>query len=236
MWFKSKCFYIVVSICSSAWHQHVFFTMQWWIIQENSWHMAPFKGLMWLDLPGFPPTLPVGSIVPLHETSWLSTVWAHVAAIDGRHTISPTRSRRPPHGCRNHWKDSSTSSQTWPSPGALCTVSKRPIFSPSSSSSTSVDLSYSPPPAHTFSLFIFSFSPTAFWEISVSLSGLVFRTWTLWNWRSCIKPLFPQSGSKSLQGDQHLTEEKEQSRRKMKHFVWKLFFSQAKRSFTLKPL
>lgn len=32
--------------------------------------MAPLtEGLMWLDLPGFPPTLSLGSIVPLNETS-----------------------------------------------------------------------------------------------------------------------------------------------------------------------
>lgn len=33
----------------------------------DMWHVK--VGLMWLDLPGFPPTLTVGSIVPLNETS-----------------------------------------------------------------------------------------------------------------------------------------------------------------------
>ncbi len=81
--------------------------------------MAPFKeALMLLDPPGFPPTRTVGSIVPLNEISWLCTVWAHVAAIDRRHVIPPARSSRPPHGCTNHWRDSSTSSQTWPRPAA----------------------------------------------------------------------------------------------------------------------
>lgn len=146
-----------------------FSTVRQWIIQKYSWHMAPLtEGLMWLDLPGFPPTLSLGSIVPLNETSWLSPVWAHVAAIDGWHAISPTGSSRPPRGCRNHWKDSSTSSQTWPRHGAICTVSTSPILSPCRSSSTSVDPSYSLP-AHTYtfsppdlSVFIFSFSPAAF--------------------------------------------------------------------------
>lgn len=71
-----------------------FSTVIWWIIQKNSWHNSTFflkKVWCGLDLPGFSPTHTVGSIVPLNETSWLSTVWAHVAAIDGWHAISPTR-------------------------------------------------------------------------------------------------------------------------------------------------
>lgn len=67
-------------------------------MQNKSWHMAPFKGgLMWSDLPGFPPTLTVGSIVPLNETSWLSSLGSRCryrrTTRDTPRSLQPTATR-----------------------------------------------------------------------------------------------------------------------------------------------
>lgn len=81
------------------------------------------------------PNLLIGSIVPLNETSWLPTVWGHVAAIHRRHLICPTSPRRLLCGRKKLVKG-----QLYflTRPVALCTVSKRPVFSPSRSSSTNL--------------------------------------------------------------------------------------------------
>lgn len=157
--------------------------------------MAPFKGvLMWLDLPGFHPTLTVGSIVPLNETSWRSTVRAQVAAIDGRHAIFPIRSSRPPRGCRNHWKDSSASLQTWPR-------DPEHRYAPSAWGQSALPPAHLPP--RSTSLFIFSFSPAAaLWETAVSGCRP-----TVCNWSRCEKPLFLQTGSRDFNTASNLTEE-----------------------------
>lgn len=142
--------------------------------------------------------------------------------------------RRPPHCCRNHWKDSSTSSQTWPRPRALRTVSNRPIFSPSSSSSTLFDLSSAH--TNTCSLSLFFFFPCSYFSLLSSLSVGSFGLYKVdCNWSRCEKTV-PPCRKQSSQQDRFSDKENEQSRRKIKHFACKRFFCQARRSFTSKPL
>lgn len=112
--------------------------------------------------------------------------------------------RRPPHCCRNHWKDSSTSSQTWPRPRALRTVSNRPIFSPSSSSSTSFDLSSAHTNTCSLSLFFF-FSPAPISHCCqvCLLVVLVSIKWTVTG--AGVKRLFFHAGSKAVNKTGSLT-------------------------------
>lgn len=162
-------------------------------------------------------------------------VSAHVAAIDGRHAIPPVRSSRPPRGWEISEKDGSTSHRPDLRAGGLRSVSKRPIFSPSSSSSISVHLSFCPT-AHTYTFFSsFLDFPS---EIAVSLSvgsyGLykVDRMELEQVWEAAVPP-----GRKQKPSTHTGTWERknEQSRRKIKHSQWK-GVCKGRESFMPRPL
>lgn len=137
-------------------------------------------GLMWSDPPGFPLTLPVGSVVPLVETSELMLLpqkdvtrlprgWKRRAALP----------HRPDRGLG--WCAASARGQSSPADLSFSARSHGNVSSPS--------------------LFVFSFSPRSFfvWLLSVCvLVVFVLMKRTVCKWSRCGKPLFLQAGSRGF--------------------------------------